>query len=196
VTVTSPIADTLLIAGTNAEITWTASDNAGVTSIDLELSRGGPDGPYEPIATGLANTGTYNWLVTAPSTRFAHIRASAHDAAGHTAQDVSDGAFGIGEIAGVGDGPVTAFALSPMSPNPVRGSTRFQFALPSRASVHIGLHDVQGREVQVLADGAFPAGRHAVAWSNAGASRLSPGLYFVRMAVPGRTMVQRLVLTY
>jgi hypothetical protein len=97
-------------------------------------------------------------------------------------------------VTGVGAGPVTAFALSPMSPNPVRGSTRFQFALPSGAPVHIGLHDVQGRELQVLADGAFPAGRHALAWSNAGASRLHPGLYFVRMTVPGRTMVRRLVL--
>jgi hypothetical protein len=54
--------------------------------------------------------------------------------------------------------------------------------MPREANVHLGVHDVQGRELLVLADGAFPAGRHSVDWSGV-ASRLDPGLYFVRFTV-------------
>ena len=113
-----------------------------------------------PSPRGIANSGTFSWLVTVPATTHALIRATAHDAAGHTTQDLSDAEFSIAGGAGVDDGPVTEFALSPVWPNPVRGSTRFQFALPQEARVHLSVHDVQGRELLVLADGSYPAGRH------------------------------------
>jgi len=79
-------------------------------------------------------------------------------------------------------------------PNPVRQATRFQFALPRDANVHLSLHDVQGRELIVLADDLFPAGRHSVDWSAAAGPQLGPGLYFIRMSVPGRNIVRRFVL--
>jgi hypothetical protein len=195
VAVTSPNGAEVLLAGSTTDITWTASDNAAVTTIDVELSRTGAGGPYELLASSVPNSGTYSWLVTAPVTEQALVRVTAHDAAGNTAQDVSDAEFSIGGVAGVFDGPVTVVALSSMWPSPVRSSTRFQFALPREASVHIGLHDVQGRELQVLADGAFGAGRHQVEWSNTGRAALRPGLYFVRMTVPGSTIVRRFLLT-
>jgi hypothetical protein len=193
-TVTTPNGGEVLNVGTTSNVTWTAADNAGVTSVDLELSRTGPDGPYESIATGLANTGTFSWLVTAPATTLALIIATAHDAAGHTARDHSDADFSIVDGTGVSDGPVTEFALSPVWPNPMRGSTRIMFAMPREASVHLGVHDVQGRELLVLADGTFPAGRHSIDWSSIAGSRLGPGLYFIRMSVPGRSIIRRFVL--
>jgi hypothetical protein len=194
VAVTSPNGAEVLNAGNNSNITWTAADNAAVTAIDLDLSRAGVGGPYESIATGLANSGTFSWLATTPATTHALIRATAHDAAGHTTEDLSDAEFSIADGAGVDDGPVTEFALSPVWPNPVRRSTRFQIALPHDATVHLGLHDVQGRELLVLADGQFPAGRHSIGWSSTAGARLDPGLYFIRFSVPGRTIVRRFVL--
>ena len=194
VAVTSPNGAEVLNAGNSSNITWTAADNAAVTAIDLELSRAGVGGPFESIATGLANSGTFSWLVTTPATTHALIRATAHDAAGHTTQDLSDAEFSIAGGAGVDDGPVMAFALSPVWPNPVRGSTRITFALPRDVSVHLGVHDVQGRELVILADGAFGAGRHSLDWSSVAGSRLDPGLYFIRMSVPGKTIVRRFVL--
>ena len=65
----------------------------------------------------------------------------------------------------------TEFALAAIVPNPVHRATRFHFALPREVSVHMGLHDVQGRELAVLADGTYPAGRHFVDWSGT-ASRI------------------------
>jgi hypothetical protein len=194
VAVTVPNGAELLNAGVNSDITWTASDNAAVTAVDLELSRTGAGGPFESVATGLANTGTFSWLVSGPATSHALVRATAHDAAGHTAQDLSDAEFSIADGAGVNDGPVTEFALSAVWPNPVRRATRFQFALPRDAGVHLGLHDVQGRELVVLAEGQFPAGRHTVDWSSATGARLEPGLYFLRFSAAGHTIVRRFVL--
>ena len=42
----------------------------------------------------------------------------------------------------------------------------------------------------LLADGTWGPGWHQVTWTDPGAA---PGLYFVRLVVPGRTLVQRLV---
>jgi len=88
---------------------------------------------------------------------------------------------------------VTEFALAPVWPNPARGAPRFGFALPRDAHVHLGIHDVQGRELLVLAEGTFPAGRHQVDWTGVARTSLDPGLYFVRLGVPGRTIVRRFV---
>jgi DNA-binding transcriptional LysR family regulator len=59
------------------------------------------------------------------------------------------------------------------------------------AAVRIGVLDVLGREVAVLAAGERPAGRHEVAWD---AARVKPGLYFVRMQAAGRTFLRRIVM--
>ena len=194
VAVTAPNGGEVVSIGTNTSVTWTAADNAAVTAIDIELSRAGVGGPYESVASGLLNSGTYSWAVTGPATTNAIIRITAHDAAGHTAQDVSDADFQIAAGTGVNDGPVTAFALSPVVPNPVRSASRFQFALPRESNVRLTLHDVQGRELLVLADGAYGPGHHSVDWSSSGHSALDPGLYFVRLTVPGRTITRRFVL--
>ena len=194
VAVTAPNGGEFATIGASMPVTWTAADNAAVTAIDIELSRAGVGGPYEPVASGLANSGTYNWTVTGPVTANAIVRVTAHDAAGHTAQDVSDADFQIVVTTGVSDGPVADFALSPVVPNPVRGASRFQFALPREANIRLTVHDVQGREQLVLADGVFAPGRHSIDWSNAGRSALDPGLYFVRFSIPGRTITRRFVL--
>jgi hypothetical protein len=193
VTLTAPNGGEVLNTGTNTAVTWSASDNAAVTGVDLELSRAGAGGPYETIATSLANSGTYNWTVTGPVTTNALVRATARDAATNSTQDLSNAVFTIADPTGVFDGPVTEFALSSLSSNPSRNQMRFLFALPRDCGVHLSVHDVQGRELMVLADGAFPAGRHTVEGSGLARATLDPGLYFLRLTVPGRTIVRRFV---
>ncbi len=193
VAVTAPNGGEVITLGTNTSLTWTASDNAAVTSVDLELSRAGVGGPFESVATSLANTGSFDWAVSGALTTDALLRVTARDAASNASQDVSDAVFSIANSTGVLDGPVTEFALAPVWPNPVRAAMRFLFALPRDANVHLGVHDVQGRELLVLADGTFPAGRHSVDGSSLARTHLDPGLYFVRLVVPGRTIVRRFV---
>jgi subtilisin family serine protease len=77
--------------GSVVNLDWNADDAlGGVTAVDLELSRTGPAGPWETIATGAPNTGTYAWLASGLPTTMAILRARAADAAGNTGQDDSD----------------------------------------------------------------------------------------------------------
>jgi hypothetical protein len=177
--------------GLHYSITWTMADNDTVNSVDLTLSRNGAAGPFEALITGLRNRSKFDWVVTTPATGHALVRITAHDPAGHTTQDLSDAEFTIAAGVGVDDSPVTAFALSPLWPNPVRGRARFEIALPRAAHVRLGVYDLQGRERLVLADGVFAAGVHAMDGGQFEAAGLGPGLYFLRMSVPGKTLVRR-----
>jgi len=191
VQVTGPAGGAVVIIGDNATLSWQASDNVGVTAIDLLLSRSGSGGPFDPVATGIGNTGSYDWTVTGPETNNAFLKAVAHDAAGLTAFDVSDTAFIISSgTAAVGDHPITDFALPRVSPQPVEGAARIHYDLVRGVPVQITVFDPQGRRVAILVEGEREAGAHEVTWS---ASGVKPGLYFVRMTVPGRTFVQRIV---
>jgi M6 family metalloprotease-like protein len=96
--------------------------------------------------------------------------------------------------AGVGDGQVAALALEPARPSPMRGTGRIGFALPREARARLSVLDLQGREVAVLADGVFPAGRHTAMWDgNTERGSAPAGLYFVRLSAEGRVFSQRLV---
>ena len=186
----TPAAGATVDIGATTNLTWNASDNVAVTAIDLLLSRTGVAGPYDSLATGIANTGTYSWPVVGPPTSDAFLKVVAHDAAGLTGSDVNDAAFTIADVTGVDGTLPKVFALSRLWPQPTHGDARVQFALPRSAAVRLTVSDVQGREAAVLAEGVWDAGVHEVTWRGSAAR---PGLYFVRLKVPGRTFVQRLV---
>jgi hypothetical protein len=91
VTVQYPNGGDILTVGTSEDLLWSASDPiwSGVVSVDIDLSRDGGT-TWENIATGIANTGVYNWNPTAPATTQAILRVKAHDVADNIGQDVSD----------------------------------------------------------------------------------------------------------
>jgi hypothetical protein len=194
VAVTAPNGGESILVGAEVSLTWTAGDNVGVTAVDLELSRNGVAGTYETIATGIANSGSHAWTVTGPPTADAFVRVIAHDALANQAADVSDAAFSIVDVTGVGEALPREFALEPVAPTPSSRAARLAFELPRAAAVRLSVHDVQGREVARLVDGAMPAGRHAVAWDGrAGGTAARSGLYFVRFHTPEREFVRRLI---
>jgi len=71
------------------------------------------------------------------------------------------------------------------------------FYVGREAHVRLEVLDAAGETVARLADGVFPAGRHAVRWrgDDGAGGRLSPGLYTVRLSVGGtvRTLALPLV---
>jgi flagellar hook assembly protein FlgD len=95
VTVTAPNGGESWEAGTSQDITWNASDNVGVTSIDLYYSTTGSGGPFTEIATGEADDGVYPWTVPNDPSTDAYVKVIAWDAATNSGEDVSDGAFTI-----------------------------------------------------------------------------------------------------
>lgn len=77
-----------------------------------------------------------------------------------------------------------AFRLGPAVPNPARATVVVPFVLGAPSRVRLVLADALGREVAVVADGAFGAGPHALTLDLAGRAA---GVYVVRaVASPER----------
>lgn len=81
-----------------------------------------------------------------------------------------------------------AIALS-VAPNPTRGASRVDFSLARSAEVQLSVFDSRGRRIRTLAGEQFPPGNASVAWDGTGddGRSVAPGVYFVRLAVDGRT---------
>ncbi len=95
VTVNVPNGGELWTAGETHNITWTATDDVGVTSIDIYLStNSGATYPYT-IATGLANSGTYPWSIPSLMATHARVKVIANDGDGNAAEDASNADFTV-----------------------------------------------------------------------------------------------------
>jgi hypothetical protein len=99
VTVTYPNGGEEFLTGTTANVTWNATDNVGVTSVDLLLSRSGSGGPYAPLVSGIANSGSYLWAVDLPPGTNCWLKVVASDAMGNSGSDTNDAAFTIVDMA-------------------------------------------------------------------------------------------------
>src|SRR5207247_669095 len=69
-------------------------------------------------------------------------------------------------------------------PNPTGTGMTLQYSLPKDALVSAKVFDVAGRVVRDLGDGPVAAGVHVLSWDlqNDSGQRVSPGLFFVRLA--------------
>jgi len=88
-----------------------------------------------------------------------------------------------GWVTAVEEEPVIrSVSFARIAPNPTRGATRFEFALPHAAKVELEIHDVLGRRVATVAHGEFASGIHRLAWSGAsdGGSAVPNGMYYAR----------------
>lgn len=92
-------------------------------------------------------------------------------------------------------GERTEFALGRALPNPTPGRTRIEYVVPRLSSIRLVLHDILGRQVAVLAEGAHPAGRYWAAWDGTREGiRVPPGVYQLLFQTPEGTQSQRIVL--
>jgi len=80
-------------------------------------------------------------------------------------------------------------ALS-VSPNPARGLAGISFTLPAAGHARVTVLDLAGRHVATLADGAFEAGPHRMAWTTPGA----PGVYMALLETGGGRVSRRFVV--
>ncbi|HET9326165.1 MAG TPA: FlgD immunoglobulin-like domain containing protein, partial [Candidatus Eisenbacteria bacterium] len=80
--------------------------------------------------------------------------------------------------------------------NPFKTTTRIAYVVRGTGEhVHIGVYDVAGRRMKVLADGYQSPGRYELSWdgsSDAGA-RANNGVYFVRSVVAGKVQTMRVI---
>jgi len=91
---------------------------------------------------------------------------------------------------------VTPAAIALSVTRASNGAIDFAFELPHAGPVRLGLFDLSGRRLTTLADGAFEAGRHEVAWNRVAADgRHTPaGVYWARIESDGESAVRRVTL--
>jgi Subtilase family/Secretion system C-terminal sorting domain len=75
------------------------------------------------------------------------------------------------------------YVLGEAYPNPFNPTTSFSLQLPDAASVNLAVFNVNGQQVQQIADGQYSAGTHQFSFDG---SNLSAGVYFLRASVPGQ----------
>ncbi len=76
-------------------------------------------------------------------------------------------------------------------PNPFNPSTVLRCTVPVAGHAVLRIIDLQGREVEMLANEEWPTGIHVLTWD---ASRLSGGVYFCEFTVGSHRSVRRLLL--
>ncbi len=101
--------------------------------------------------------------------------------------DINGGTFtSIGDA--VAPGVATLFAAAP---NPASGRTDLRFELAQSGTVTLDVYDALGRKIVTLVDEMRPAGKQSVSLD---ASRLSSGIYFVRMTAGGTALTRSLTV--
>ena len=165
-----------------------------VTRVDLFVSRSGPAGPWDPIATAQPESTVYHWVVTGPPTTDVWFRALVKDTLQHFDEDVSDTASSIQTLAATGTDPpgVPGFELATPWPNPAMEAASVAFTLSRRGTVRMSVHDLQGRLIAPLVAGVQEAGRHVATWRPV--ESLAGGIYLVRLETDAGVLSRRIVL--
>lgn len=85
-------------------------------------------------------------------------------------------------------------ALGTCAPSPFRREVRLGFALPSAGLVRLTIHDLQGRTIATLVDGAAAVGIHSVTWDgrDRAGREAQTGVYFARLESAGIVRSRRL----
>lgn len=197
VTLSAPNGGGVVIEGASVDITWNATDDIAVTSIDLAYTTN--DGAsWWPIASGEANDGLYHWTAPGVTTALARVRVTAHDAAGVNS-DISDASFAITALTAAPELP--AVLVRPMvlqnHPNPFNPTTVIGFGLPEAAPVSIRIYSSRGQLIRQLASGSFSAGYSQVVWDGrADDGRLvASGVYFYRFESGPVVTTRRMIVS-
>jgi hypothetical protein len=83
------------------------------------------------------------------------------------------------------------FGLHSIYPSPFNSMTTIKYGIEVPERIRIRIFDLQGRTVATLVDGVIKRGNHNLVWD---ASKLSSGLYIVRLEAPGRSQIMKAAL--
>jgi hypothetical protein len=107
----------------------------------------------------------------------------------------TDSPLRFGPVSATAGRAIESFELARVWPNPGAGNIHVDFAVARDARIRLSVVDVQGREMAVLAHGAYGPGRYQAVWTGQTSRGPAPvGLYFIRYEYPGKVLLGRLVL--
>ncbi|MFH1841833.1 MAG: M6 family metalloprotease domain-containing protein [bacterium] len=175
-------------------VTWNAADNLGVCAIDLLLSV--DDGATWPVtvATGLPNSGSYDWTIPSQISATCRLRVRAWDAAGLSNDDDS-GTFTLANLTDVASGP-ESFRLGPCAPNPFNPMTVIHYHNPAVGPVRISIFNLLGRRVRTVINENRPAGPGQVRWDGMDefGQGVASGIYYVQACAGTERSIMKVTL--
>ena len=86
--------------------------------------------------------------------------------------------------------PLTTYLLAPY-PNPFNSTVKIEFNLEADAKTRVSIHDITGREIDLLVDEMKFAGNHGISWTAKG---VPTGIYFCRVEAGNKFATQKLTL--
>ena len=95
VTVLSPNGGETLYGGTQDSIKWVATDDVGVSYVNIYYSTNGGSTYPNLIASGEPNDGVYVWTVPYRNSTTVRVKVIAYDAAANSGSDASDNNFNL-----------------------------------------------------------------------------------------------------
>jgi hypothetical protein len=142
-----------------------------------------------------ASDGHYYQMLAYGAADGAHyVEIWPHDVLAYPQDIAALGAAGLYSLVDVppwGDGVAAGVRLVGNAPNPFRGHTTIEYELARPARVRLGVYDVAGRRLGLLADAAQAAGRHAVRYDALG---LASGVYFIRLDAAGVRVARSIIV--
>lgn len=194
-TVISPAHGQSWMAGSTRNITWTASDPAGVDSVSLILA--GEGHPfYQTLASGIPNSGSFAWTIAVPANTY-RVQVRPTDGWGNTGYGQS-GVLTVTSTTAVepGEPGPLRLAIAALHSAAARVPVRFRYSLSRAAASRIEIADLSGRRLATIAEGAHGAGQHEASWSGSDESgnAMPAGVYFVRLESEGRSSRCRIAL--
>jgi hypothetical protein len=88
------------------------------------------------------------------------------------------------------------FHLNPNHPNPFNPRTTISFTMEKSMWGRVGVYDLKGRCVEIIADQTFSAGPHAIIWNGRGAQgrALPSGTYIIRLETESGVEARKVML--
>lgn len=138
------------------------------------------------------NVTSYADTIVGPGTFYCYrvyaYTDSTRSAYSNTASDTTFKPVGILNISGI---IPKEYKLYQNYPNPFNPVTSINFDLPKSSSVTIKVYNIIGKEVALLVNGVYPAGKYNLKWN---AEQFSSGIYFYKIESDGFTQVKRMAL--
>jgi beta-lactamase superfamily II metal-dependent hydrolase len=182
--------------GSTHVLHWSATDNVGVDSVDVDYSLHGADGPWLPIQHNLVGVDSVAWTLPIEVSDSALVRVMAFDHALNQGVDPSDGLFQIHDavVVSVPGSDSPGLALSRPAPNPSFGNVTLWFSLPAPGGARLDILDLAGRRLWTW-DGVAGASGRSVTWDGQMlfGGRAREGIYWARLTTPFGTRTAKLL---
>ncbi len=186
-----PAANSVVTPGTAVDLTWAPLNGVHTVSITGSVDNGAT---WTVDADGVANNGSYRWIVPNTLTNQARVAVVQlyHGGPDAESEITASGVFTIGSTTGVGGEGVASFALRRIAPNPSGNRFDVSFSLPSGAPATLTIFDVSGRRVASREVGSLGAGFHVVSFGDREALRA--GLYMVNLSQQSRKLTTSVLI--